>query len=499
MMRFIVVLGLAVFTASGCVPATRFGDQPPSERLDLSDCRIELVDPIVGGPRDVAARCGRFFVPENRHEPGGRSLALKVIVLPARSGRSREPVFYLSGGPGQPATDQAGDLASSAPYGVDRDIVLMDVRGTGRENGLDCEFGGSDDDLQGYLEPFFAGGPHVEACRDALSTRADLRQYTTTVAMQDIDDLRKALGYKQIVIEAGSYGTRAAMTYIRSFGQHVRAAALFSAVPIENRAPLFHARAAQGAVDRLAAECARQPTCAAAFPDMRGDLDAILAQLRRQSARVSVAHPVTREPVELTLSPTAFADGLRVMLYSSESARRVPLLLHHARQGAFAPFAEAALESTRGMKQAIRTGLMLAFTCSEDVLRIRPDEIERETAGSFIGDARVRGQIAACENWPRGKVPASYYAPFTSEVPVLIVSGQFDPVTPPEWGEVMRQSFPNSVHVVVPRSHTPGGDCTFGLMRQLFDTGSAASLDTSCVKAIEPLPFVTDESSDTAG
>lgn len=478
--------------ATGCMPAAKPGDTATESRLSLAPCRIDLPVPTPDGQRDTPARCGTFTVPENRHQSGGRTLALKVVILPSSSAQPREPIYYLSGGPGQAATDQAGDLAGSA-YLDERELVLMDVRGTGRDNGLDCAFGGSDEDLQGYLEPFFAEGAQVAGCRDALSKRFDLRQYTTTIAMQDLDELRQALGHDKIVIEAGSYGTRAALTYIRSFGRHVRAAALFSAVPIENRAPLFHASAAQRAIDLLAEDCRNEPACAAASLDVRGDLDAILAQLRRERAQVTVPHPVTHAPTDLTLSTTAFSDGLRVMLYSSEQARRVPLLLRRARQGDFSPFATAALQASRGFKQAIRAGLMLSFTCSEDVLRIRPEEIAGETAGSFIGDARVRGQVAACESWPRGEVPASYYEPFRSDVPVLLISGQFDPVTPPAWGETMRQSFPNSAHVVVPGAHVPASDCTMALTRQLFDAGTVSGLDTSCVASIRRQPFIVDD------
>ncbi|HEX8191693.1 MAG TPA: alpha/beta fold hydrolase [Allosphingosinicella sp.] len=462
----------------------------PAQRLALATCRVPVLAPdfqsVLPGDGE-AARCGTFSVPENRGRPG-RMLPLKVIVIPSRSAAPAEPIFFLAGGPGQAATELAPGFAAS-PHRAERDIVLMDVRGTGEGTRLDCAEGGSDADIQSWLEPLFHAGTAYAACRDALAARADLTQYTTPKAMEDLDELRQALGYERIVIEGGSYGTRAAMTYIRMFGDRVRAATLLSLVPIENRAPLFHAAAAQRAFERVADQCAADAACRSAFPDVRGDLAAILARLRAAPARVTLPHPVTDAPTEVSITASAFGDALRVFLYSGEASREVPLLLSQARAGDFAPFARAALQSSRGLATAVRMGLLLSFTCSEDVHRIRGDEIARATAGSFIGDGRVRGQIAACSVWPRGEVPADYYRPFRSNVPVLLVSGDLDPVTPPSWGEVARRTFPSSVHLVMPGGHTPGSPCIDRIARQLYRTGTVRGLDTSCAAAERLPPF----------
>jgi pimeloyl-ACP methyl ester carboxylesterase len=461
----------------------------PAQRLALAPCRIPVLAPdfqsVLPGEGE-AARCGTFSVPENRARPGGRMLPLKVIVLPARSAAPREPVFFLAGGPGQAATELAPGFAS-AFHREQHDVVLMDVRGTGDGHRLDCAQGGSDENVQSYLEPLFHEGAGYAACRDALAGRADLTQYTTPRAIEDLDELRAALGYDRIILEGGSYGTRAAMTYIRAFGSRVRAAMLSSLAPVENRAPLFHAAAAQRAFDLVADQCAADAACRGAFPDVRGDLAAVLGRLRREPARVTVPHPVTNAPTPVSITASAFGDALRVFLYSGESSRQVPLLLAQARAGDLGPFARAALQSSRGLANGVRMGLLLSVTCSEDVWRIREEEIAPATAGSFIGDQRVRGQIAACSVWPRGEVLDHYYRPFRSDVPVLLVSGNLDPVTPPQWGEVARASFPNSVHIVMPGGHVPGSPCVDSIARRLYLTGSVRGLDTSCV-AEERLP-----------
>jgi len=489
--------GLLGFLLFGCTAAA---DAPqaspgarivaPAHRLALAPCRVAVMAPdyqsVLPGEGE-AARCGTFSVPENRDRPG-RMLPLKVILLPARSETPREPVFFLAGGPGQAATSLAPGFAA-AFHREEHDVVLVDLRGTGEGHALDCAIGGSDENIQSWLEPLFADGAAYAECRDTLAPSADLTQYTTPKAMQDLDELREALGYERIILEGGSYGTRAAIAYIRMFGPRVRAAMLSSLAPLENRAPLYHAAAAQRAFEQVADQCAADSACRAGFPDVRGDLAAVLARLRTAPARVTVPHPVTSAPTEVSIGASAFADALRVFLYSGESSRQVPLLLSQARAGDLAPFARAALQSSRGLANGVRMGLLLSVTCSEDVHRIRPEEIERETAGSFIGDLRVRGQIAACSVWPRGDVPADYYRPFRSNVPVLLVSGNLDPVTPPHWGEVAKRSFVNAVHVVMPGGHVPGGPCTDRIARQLYRSGSTTGLDTSCVAAERLPPF----------
>ncbi|MDQ8756333.1 alpha/beta hydrolase [Sphingosinicella sp. LHD-64] len=461
---------------------------PPAERLGLSSCQIAVRGPDGAETGEqVTARCGTLRVPENREVTDGRVLALNVVVLPARNLPGREPVYFISGGPGQAATVDAPGFAD-ARYRDTRDIVLMDIRGTGGDNALECALGGSDDNVQAYLEPLLADGVRYAECRDQLAQRADLTQYTTPKAMEDLDELRQALGHDRILIDSGSYGTRAALTYIRMFGSHVRAAALSGAAPIENRLPLYHAAAAQRAFDLIVESCVADPACAAAYPDVRGDLAAILARLGAAPVMVRIPHPATNAPVEVRLTASAFGDGLRVILYG-DNALQVPLLLKRGRAGDLAPFAEAAMQGSRGLRRAVRTGLMLSISCAEDVWRIRPEEVARLTEGSFIGAYRVRGQMAACSVWPRGQVSDDYYRQMRSDVPVLILSGQFDPVTPPSWGAAMARNFSRPLHVVVPAGHVPVNDCTQSLTRQLFDRGSTEGIDTSCVAAMRRPAF----------
>jgi pimeloyl-ACP methyl ester carboxylesterase len=367
---------------------------------------------------------------------------------------------------------------------------MLDLRGTGEGTRLDCRVAPSDAPLQALVEPPFDNLDIFRTCRRELEKSADLTQYTTPIALQDLDELRRAMGYGKIYLYGGSYGSRAGLGYIQMYGANVRGAFFSGISAMENRAPLFHAAAAQRAFDRTAAQCRAEPACHAAYPDSKADLDAIRAALRRSPARVKVKDPRTGAEGELTLTEQGFGDGLRVMLYSEETGRRVPLMLKQARAGDYAPFAQAAVNSGHAFRKTLAFGLLLSVSCAEDIVRIRPEEIARETGDSFIGDHRVRGQMAACELWPKAAVPADYNKPFTSPVPVVLVSGDLDPVTPPQWGEIMKRYFPNSIHVVVPGAHVSENPCVESIAHHLFERGSLNGIDRTCVAALKNPPFV---------
>jgi len=466
---------LAVFALAFAVPAT-------AAPIRLEACKIP-------GAK-VAARCGTMTVPENRAISGGRMLPLHVVVIPARKPSGKLPIFYFAGGPGQAATDLAAHVPPDDWHIADRDLVLMDLRGTGRGTKLDCALGVSDGNIETYLEPLFHDTRAVAACATRLSRNADLSQYTTPNSMRDIDDLRAALGYDRIDIDSGSYGTRDAIVYMHMFPEHVHAAVLSGLAPMANRTPLYHAHAAERAIETLFAQCAADAQCHKTFPDPKADLDAILASLKAKPAPVVVKHPVTGKPVTIALTQSAFASGLRVMLYDEEEGRRIPLLLRKARAGDYTPFAQAALENGRGLAQGIAVGLLLAISCSEDTNRIDPGEVAKETGDSFIGDARVRGQMAACSVWPKTQLPTDYWTPFASKIPVLLISGNLDPVTPPRWGAEEHRLLANSLHVVMPGAHVAGNACVDKMSEQLLDTADIAKVDTSCAKTTKLPPWV---------
>ncbi len=480
MFRHVRFLTLAVVaalaSATHALPQT--SASASASVLEMKPCHLEN---FTG-----EARCGVFRVPENRAKPNGRILPLKVVVvLAAHPHPEKGPVFFFAGGPGQPATPFAGELAGYWEH-EEHDLVLIDVRGSGEGTVLQCELPGNDAHLDSYFEPIYSASV-ARACRKELETHADLTQYSTFAAIHDVDDIRAALGYDKINIEGGSYGTYFALMYIREHAEHVRAAYLYSLAAPENKLPLHHAEAAQQALDALFKQCEADTVCRKAYPHFREDFAAVAARLRAHPVTVTVSHPATHTPAKITYSYTAFADGVRVMLY--DGGRGFPYLIDRAKKGDFAPLAQLSLEASRGFYKNIPLGLQLSVACSEFANRIRPEEIPPVTRNTFLGELRVKGQLEACAEWPAYAVPAEAFAPFTANVPTLLVSGATDPVTRPEWSRDYQRRLPNSVHYVIPGGHTPSNLCTDGIAKQLFDRGTLKDLDTSCVEHIAPPAF----------
>ena len=452
-----------------------------ASQVSLTPCHVEGVK--------EALRCGVYNVFENRRTRKGRMLPLKIVLIPARHRHPDQgPVFYMAGGPGETATEVAAFVIESGDAD-DHDVVLVDERGTGDGHRLDCRSPGSDDKLEGYLNgPFDPAA--ARACRDELKQRYDLSQYTTPNFADDIDEVRGAMGYDRINITAGSFGTYAAQIYMRRHGEHVRSAYLTSLVTLSNRVPLYHARGAQRGLDQLFKDCDDDTACHAAYPRLREDFAAVLNKVRERPVATSVRHPVSGAPTEIHLTERAFADAVRVIMYRSNRAREIPFLVEQALAGDFSPFAEAAVRASRDIYSGARIGLHYAITCNEFVDRIRPEDVEPATRGSFLGSWRVRDQMAACKDWPKTDLPADYFEPFRSEVPTVLISGATDPASPPNWGDEVKSFMPNAIHLVVPGDgHTPENGCTRSIRHQLFRTGTIQGLDTSCMSQGQPVPF----------
>jgi pimeloyl-ACP methyl ester carboxylesterase len=448
----------------------------------LKPCHIE------GVKEDL--RCGIYEVFENRRTRTGRKLPLKIVVIPARQPHpDRGPVFYMAGGPGETATELT-DLVMSWGDADEADVVIVDERGTGEGHRLDCKSPGSDDNLEGYLNgPFDAAA--ARACRDELEKKYDLSHYTTANFADDIDEIRAAMGYDKINLNAGSFGTFAAQIYMRRHGDHVRTAYLTSPVTLKDRVPLYHARAAQSGLEQLFNDCEGDAACGAAYPRLRDNFAALMKKLHEGPVTTFVKHPVTGARTEIHLTERMFADAVRVMMYREPSGHQVPYLIEQALAGDFTPFAEAGLRANRGIYSGGSMGLHYCITCNEFVSRIRPEEIEPETRGLFLGSWRVRAQMAACKEWPKAELPADFFEPFQLETPTVLVWGLEDPASSPSDGREEAKSYmPNAVQVLVPgAAHTPENDCTRAIRHQLFRTGTTQGLDTSCVSKVKPLPF----------
>jgi len=443
--------------------------------------------PLPGGNGE--ALCGTYEVFEDREAHAGRKIPLRIVVLPATGPeRAPDPVFFLSGGPGEAATGRAAQRAHS-PLRARRDLVLVDVRGTGGSNLLSCPIWGDGTRLD-HVFPLDA----ATACREELRQRADLTRYTTAATVDDLDEVRRYLGYGKVNLVSISYGTYVAQVFLTRHPEAVRSVVLSGVVKPGEPSPLYHSRNAQQALELLARDCAAEPACHAAFPHFREELSAVLDRLGREPVRVLVTNPATGKPVEVRLTRSAAADGLRFALYGPEDANQIPLHIHLAAEGDYRALARGAVQLRAQIQRGLALGLLFSVTCAEDLPFIEAATAARETRGTFLGDYRIAQQKRACADWPRGAVPPDVHTPVRSTVPVLLVSGERDPVTPPEFGTRVARSLPNSLHLVLPHGAHGGvgaDPCVNGLARDFLDKATVQGLDTACVAKLPAPRFAT--------
>jgi pimeloyl-ACP methyl ester carboxylesterase len=437
--------------------------------------------------------CGKFTVFENRQTRTGRTIDLNVVVMPAFDQKNKaDPLFELEGGPGVAGTSAVYFYANDGKeYRRKHDIVLVDQRGTGKSNPLTPP--PVRKTPQDYLKEMYPV-EYVKELRRTCERHADLTQYITSTAMDDLDDVRGWLGYDKIDLFGLSYGSRAVLVYVRQHPEHVHVASIVGIAPTYLKMPMYHSQAAARAMDLLLAECEQDPNCHRAFPEIRADWQKVLMQLGREPAPVSYSPDVKTKPVEIQRD--IFAEKIRNLLYNARTARKIPLLVHQAALGDFVPFVKEAI--TADPADIIADGMYLSVTCAEDVPFIDQAEAAKLDEDNPFGNYRVFEQIRACSLWPRGKIPDDYRGPIKSDVPVLIFSGNLDPVTPPQRGEEVAKYLANSRHVVIPEAGhgidgLSDGGCLDRIILEFMDKGTAKDLDIRCVEQMKPPPFALEK------
>lgn len=475
-LSLLIPLGLVLVACSG---ANEAGNREPT--IPLETCRL---------PGGVTAECGTLTVYENRDTNDGRTINLDIAVLTATGSSSvvqPDPLFLLAGGPGQAATEVYPNAAFLfEEINRTRDIVLVDQRGTGDSNGFACD-NLTDESLPDDL-PDEAAVALLDECRETLEERADLTQYLTDAFIEDLEAVRVALDYDTINLYGASYGSRAALAYMRRHPDIIRAAVLDAVAGPELVLFRDMPRDGQRALDLLFERCAADAPCAAAFPDLRAEYEALLARLE-QPQPITVAHPLTNEPLEFEMSRDRLSQYVFNILYSAEFQSLLPLLIHHAHEtGDFAPLVVQALAI--GSSTGVYPGLLYAIACSEDAPLIDPDEAARINTESSFGSFTDNFQ-AICATWPRGEVAPDLRQPLESDIPTLLLSGGSDPVTPPGYAEAVAATLSNSRHLVVPGfGH---GVISYGCMprivAQFIRDGSAADIDAACLEELAPPPF----------
>jgi pimeloyl-ACP methyl ester carboxylesterase len=387
-------------------------------------------------------------------------------VLPSLAAApAADPVFVFAGGPGESAVDSLPHMRIAAKLRERRHVVAVDQRGTGGSNPLPCA--AKNLDSPGAVVGGLFDLDRIRACRVELEKRADLTQYTTTSFVDDVDEVRAALGFPHINVYGGSYGTESAMVYLRRHEDRVRAVALKAVKPVQQKLPLLLSRTIQASIERFLA----------GDPQLTRDFHAVVARLAKAPARFQL------QGQPASISTGTFLSGMRLLLYYPRQVEQLPGMLREAARGNWTPFATAHLNTVRGGEPRIYRGMHFSVLCAEDVAATTDAEVARETAGTWLGDFQVQHYREACKLWPRGVAPAGFFDPVRSSKPVLLIAGENDPATPVESARLVAQTLPNSRVVAIQGgTHMTGSPCLDDMVARFIDTGTASGLP-SCPEA----------------
>jgi len=458
-----------------------------NSRLEMKTCQLSLP----GTSLTAAAECGWFEVAENPSRPEGRKIKLRVARVPALERHVEpDPLILFAGGPGQAASEAWLIVAPEfRKVNKNRDILLIDQRGTGQSNALRCP-------PTELAESLAVDWDQLEKttleCLQALA--GNPRFYTTTIAMQDYDLVRAALGYERFNLFGVSYGTRAAQVYLRLFPDRVRTMVLDSVTPQELALGTEHALKLDQALHRVLSACEKDATCHGAYPNVTQSLDSLIHALDESPVEVTVDHPLTGQPLTLKFDREVLASAIRFLMYSAETQALLPLLIHEAATtGHFERLASQMLITASSLTDSISQGMELSVICSEDFPLFAGHDGDGEVPGSasLMGDSMLKASRIQCGIWPRGDIPVDFHTPVVSDKPILLLSGELDPVTPPEYAERVKAHFSNSLHLVAPgQGHSVSGrGCMGQLIADFIIAGDSRKLDTACLAQLQSSPW----------
>lgn len=482
------VTALALFTASalfltGCHESGD-GTQPS---VELRNCRIKGVDTEV--------RCGDIEVPERRPvQAGASSRRIKIHFAVIRAlvrGKALDPIFVFAGGPGQAATSVGGLVQPLfSRLNRERDLVLVDQRGTGDSNPLQCDLDEGPSGIEQEQDPQRLSAS-LATCAAKLTEKGnDLTQYTTTIAVQDYDDVRRALGYAHINLWGASYGTRAALEYLRQFPDRVRTATLDGMAPATMKLPIASAFDADQALDELIHQCRADSLCNRRTPNLATRVDGMFARLAQGPIRTNIVLPLTGQSEALNVTRSLLSSWVREPLYSPITASLVPELIARAALDDFNPLLAASQAVSGDVSNSISFGMHLSVICSEDMASVTAADVaglERTRFGTSFYDKYK----ALCAQWPVEPVPAAFFRPVRSNAPVLLLSGGLDPATPPHYADQVLADLPRGRNLVAPNlGHGVSlQGCAPDLIDRFIRTKDASVLNPHCLEAMPRPPF----------
>ncbi len=457
-------------------------------RLELTDCRINAGPGFPG----IKARCASFLRSLNPDAPDGETISLHVAVVPALSLEpATDPVVPIAGGPGQASTDfYASSFAAFESLRRDRDIVLVDQRGTGKSAPMTCDV--DDSMLQGRFSP----EQTLELTRECLAAMPhDPRFFTTSVAVRDLEALRVALGYEQFNLYGISYGTRVAQHFARRYPESTRSVILDGVVPPQIALGPAIATEAQRAISHIFDRCAEQTGCSERFPALPERFADLVDRLTQDPVELTLPNPISGQTETITYGGNELTGAVRLLSYHPTSIALLPLLIHEAAEGNYQPLAAQFLSIRDSFVKTLSVGMHNSVVCTEDAPFFAGEAIsDQDLQATYLGPDVLGALDTMCEIWPAGVIDADFKEPLATDVPVLLLSGEVDPITPPGYAELAAVDLGNALlltgklqgHGLAPRG------CTDSVMTEFVDIANPTGVDAGCFERQFAMPFFLD-------
>ena len=462
--------------------------QPTSERLALEDCRIRAARGFPG----IKARCGTLQRHEDPANPDSPILSLFVAVVPALSLEPQpDPLVPIAGGPGQASSDfYAAYQGAFEKVRRNRDIVLLDQRGTGQSAAMNCEA------VEDIIEGRFSREQTLAVTQECLEQLPhDPRFFTTSVAVGDLEALRQALGYSAFNLYGISYGSRVAQHFVRRYPASTRTVILDGVVPPQIALGPAIAIEAQNALDAIFERCAESEVCAERFPDIREDFSILQAELVDEPVTINLPDPLTGKPEEMSFGPQELAAALRLLSYHPNSVAVMPMLINEAIRGNYAPLASQFMMIAASVSDAMSIGMHNAVVCTEDAPYFAGEQVSRDALdATYIGPLQLDALETICSVWPTGVLDEDFKTPLASDLPVLLLSGEADPVTPPHYAELAAIDLDNA-RLLTGRKQGHGQaprGCMPDLIAEFVESANNHDLDAGCFDRVHAMPFFLD-------
>jgi pimeloyl-ACP methyl ester carboxylesterase len=424
----------------------------PVTAQDGGSIRWEPYETMGADERPITGQLGRLTVPENRGEPDGPTLELAFVRFPSTNPDPGPPIFVLEGGPGGPGvTGCVGPATGRRVRLIDvADVIGLDQRGTGLSvpnlsEAPDFASPLPADRVVGREEVLAAHRDAVGRCRAYWEEQGvDLTAYNSVESADDVDAVRRALGYEQITLWGASYGTHLGLSYLRRHPEHVARAVLMRIEGPDHtfKFPSTTQRFLEGFAERVAAD----PTYGERLPDVVDTVERLLEKLERRGRTV----PLEQEgaPDEITVGPFDLQFLLANALGLAFQEMALPAKLDAMARGDFGPLAEEAWYVRSG---GVGSAMSLMMDCASGATPERLDRIAREARDSanLLGDAVNVPYNANCDTCEDGDLGDDYRQTFDCDVPVMFVSGDWDARTPPENADEVAARFSRGVQILV--------------------------------------------------